>query len=143
MAAVEAAPPRLERPAAQQDGVQRRLGMLADEVAACTACRLHQGRTQTVFARGSGTSGLCFVGEGPGEEEDRQGLPFVGAAGQLLDRMIAAMGLARDDVYVCNIVKCRPPENRKPEPSMVRIGLGLVMSETLRITSSQWSMNAP
>ena len=59
---------------------------------------------------------VCFVGEGPGQEEDEQGVPFVGKAGQLLDRMIAAMGLARDDVYVCNVVKCRPPGNRKPEP---------------------------
>jgi DNA polymerase len=77
---------------------------------------LHQGRRQTVFSRGTGASGLVFVGEGPGEEEDRQGSPFVGPAGQLLDRMIAAMELGRDDVYVCNIVKCRPPKNRKPEP---------------------------
>jgi len=60
---------------------------------------------------------VCFVGEGPGADEDAQGFPFVGAAGQLLDRMIAAMGLARDEVYVCNIVKCRPPKNRKPEPA--------------------------
>jgi DNA polymerase len=93
----------------------QRLGQLAEEVAACTRCSLHQGRTQSVFARGSATSGLVFVGEGPGEEEDRQGQPFVGPAGQLLDRMIAAMQLSRDDVYVCNIVKCRPPRNRKPE----------------------------
>jgi DNA polymerase len=76
---------------------------------------LSQHRKQTVFARGTGSSGLCFVGEGPGADEDAQGLPFVGAAGQLLDRMIAAMGLERDEVYVCNIVKCRPPDNRKPE----------------------------
>jgi uracil-DNA glycosylase family 4 len=93
----------------------QRLGQLAEEVAACTRCGLHQSRTQTVFARGSATAGLVFVGEGPGEEEDRQGQPFVGPAGQLLDRMIAAMQLSRDDVYVCNIVKCRPPRNRKPE----------------------------
>jgi DNA polymerase len=69
-----------------------------------------------VFSRGTGTSGLCFVGEGPGADEDAQGQPFVGLAGQLLDRMIAAMGFSRDEIYVCNIVKCRPPENRKPEP---------------------------
>jgi uracil-DNA glycosylase len=93
-----------------------RLTTLQQEVAACTRCRLHETRTQTVFARGHGTSGLCFVGEGPGADEDAQGYPFVGAAGQLLDKMIAAMGLQRDDVYVCNIVKCRPPQNRKPEP---------------------------
>jgi DNA polymerase len=94
----------------------RRLSLLEEQVRGCTACALHAGRTQTVFARGTGSSGLCFVGEGPGAEEDAQGFPFVGAAGQLLDRMIGAMGFSRDDVYVCNIVKCRPPKNRKPEP---------------------------
>jgi uracil-DNA glycosylase family 4 len=92
-----------------------RLAQLEDELRTCTRCALHQGRTQTVFSRGTGATGLVFVGEGPGEEEDRRGQPFVGPAGQLLDRMIAAMQLARDDVYVCNIVKCRPPRNRKPE----------------------------
>lgn len=91
-----------------------RLQVLATRVVGCTLCRLHERRTQTVFARGTGSSGLCFIGEGPGADEDVQGLPFVGAAGQLLDRMIAAMGLTRDEVYVCNIVKCRPPDNRKP-----------------------------
>ena len=95
---------------------QQRLAVLASEIAGCTKCRLHERRTQTVFARGSATSGLCFVGEGPGADEDAQGFPFVGAAGQLLDRMIAAMGFQRDEVYVCNIVKCRPPDNRKPLP---------------------------
>lgn len=85
-------------------------------VARCERCALCQERTQTVFARGTGSSGICFVGEGPGAEEDLQGEPFVGAAGQLLDRMIAAMGLERDEVYVCNVVKCRPPNNRKPTP---------------------------
>jgi DNA polymerase len=100
-------------PAAER---QRRLAMLADEAQACTRCALHLERKQAVFARGTGSSGLCFVGEGPGADEDEQGFPFVGAAGQLLDRMIAAMGIERDDVYVCNIVKCRPPKNRTPEP---------------------------
>jgi DNA polymerase len=95
---------------------QARLALLADETRACTRCALHLERKQAVFARGNGSSGLCFVGEGPGADEDEQGAPFVGAAGQLLDRMIAAMGIERDDVYVCNIVKCRPPKNRTPEP---------------------------
>jgi DNA polymerase len=76
---------------------------------------LHERRKQAVFARGNATSGLCFVGEGPGADEDAQGFPFVGKAGQLLDRMIAAMGFERDEAYVCNVVKCRPPDNRKPE----------------------------
>jgi uracil-DNA glycosylase len=94
----------------------QRLTVLAETVRGCTRCVLHVERTQTVFARGNGSSGLCFIGEGPGADEDAQGFPFVGAAGQLLDRMIAAMGIERDDVYVCNIVKCRPPKNRTPEP---------------------------
>jgi DNA polymerase len=92
-----------------------RLELLLEEARACTRCALHAGRQQAVFARGTGSSGLCFVGEGPGADEDAQGYPFVGAAGQLLDRMIAAMGFSRDEVYVCNIVKCRPPNNRKPD----------------------------
>jgi uracil-DNA glycosylase family 4 len=92
------------------------LEAIAAEARVCTQCALHEGRHHSVFARGTGTSGVVFVGEGPGEEEDKQGLPFVGPAGQLLDRMILAMQLGRDDVYVCNIVKCRPPKNRKPEP---------------------------
>jgi len=95
---------------------RRSLELLAAEVRACTRCGLCQKRKQAVFARGTGSSGICFVGEGPGADEDAQGLPFVGKAGQLLDRMIEAMGLGRDEVYVCNVVKCRPPDNRKPEP---------------------------
>ena len=98
------------------EAARARLTVLEEETRACTRCGLHQGRSQSVFSRGTGSSGLVFVGEGPGEEEDRQGFPFVGPAGQLLDRMIAAMELGRDEVYVCNIVKCRPPKNRKPEP---------------------------
>jgi DNA polymerase len=94
-----------------------RLAVLAEQARQCTACGLHAGRKQAVFSRGTGSSRLCFVGEGPGADEDEQGFPFVGKAGQLLDRMIAAMGFDRDEVYVCNVVKCRPPNNRKPEPS--------------------------
>ncbi|MBK7583498.1 MAG: uracil-DNA glycosylase [Myxococcales bacterium] len=96
---------------------QRQLDVIQVEVRACVACPLHSTRTQTVFSRGSGGSGLMFVGEGPGADEDEQGLPFVGKAGQLLDKMIEAMGFSCDEVYVANIVKCRPPNNRKPEPS--------------------------
>lgn len=98
------------------DEKHRQLTVLAQEIRSCSRCGLCERRTQTVFARGTGSSGLCFVGEGPGADEDAQGYPFVGAAGQLLDKIIAAMGLGRDEVYVCNIVKCRPPENRKPLP---------------------------
>lgn len=93
-----------------------RLSVLATEVAACTRCKLAPTRTQTVFSRGDPFAELCFVGEGPGADEDRLGEPFVGAAGQLLDKMIAAMGYRRDEVYICNIVKCRPPGNRTPDP---------------------------
>jgi DNA polymerase len=98
------------------DERRARLALIAEEVRSCTKCVLHEKRRQTVFARGNPLAELCFVGEGPGADEDAQGEPFVGAAGQLLDRMIAAMGYHRDDVYICNIVKCRPPSNRKPEP---------------------------
>lgn len=109
-------PVQREQPRTRSESGERTLQVLATEIASCTRCALHAARTQTVFARGTGSSGLCFVGEGPGADEDAQGYPFVGAAGQLLDRMIAAMGFGRDDVYVCNIVKCRPPKNRKPDP---------------------------
>ncbi|CAN5561290.1 hypothetical protein BH09MYX1_BH09MYX1_42160 [soil metagenome] len=95
----------------------RPLPLVADIVATCTKCALAETRTNTVFSRGNPAAKLCFIGEAPGADEDAQGLPFVGRAGQLLDKMIAAMGLDPDqDVYVCNIIKCRPPGNRKPEP---------------------------
>jgi DNA polymerase len=110
--------PAAAAPAAAADGGERvtRLALIAEEVRGCTRCVLHEKRHKTVFARGDPFSELCFVGEGPGADEDMQGFPFVGAAGQLLDRMIAAMGYKRDAVYICNVVKCRPPNNRKPEP---------------------------
>jgi uracil-DNA glycosylase family 4 len=105
-------------PATEAPGdLRKRLAVLEEQVRACTRCELHKARTQTVFARGNPESRLVFVGEGPGQEEDRTGSPFVGPAGQLLDKMVAAMGFGRDDVYICNIVKCRPPGNRTPLPS--------------------------
>jgi DNA polymerase len=91
------------------------LDALAARVAECTACRLHQSRNTTVFGEGNASSGLLFIGEGPGAEEDRTGRPFVGQAGQLLDRMLAALGLDRGAVYIANTVKCRPPGNRDPK----------------------------
>jgi uracil-DNA glycosylase len=91
-----------------------RLRALAEVVSSCTKCPLAEHRTQTVFSRGDPMAELCFVGEGPGQNEDEQGEPFVGAAGQLLDTMIGAMGFGRDEVYICNIVKCRPENNRTP-----------------------------
>jgi uracil-DNA glycosylase family 4 len=85
----------------------------------CTRCVLAEGRTQVVFGVGSRRARLVFVGEGPGAEEDRQGIPFVGRAGQLLTRLIEGIGLTRDDVYIANVVKCRPPGNRDPQPSEI------------------------
>jgi len=92
--------------------------ILAD-IGDCTRCKLHRGRTKLVFGDGNSKADLVFVGEGPGRDEDAQGLPFVGRAGKLLTQMIEAMGLQRKDVYICNVVKCRPPENRTPEKDEV------------------------
>jgi DNA polymerase len=86
----------------------------------CQRCPLAEGRNKIVFADGDANAQLMFVGEGPGADEDAQGLPFVGRAGQLLNNMIVAMGLKREQVYIANIVKCRPPQNRKPEPEEAR-----------------------
>jgi uracil-DNA glycosylase family 4 len=85
----------------------------------CTRCKLHKTRNKIVFGDGNPKAELVFVGEGPGHDEDMQGLPFVGRAGKLLTQMIEAMGLQRKDVYICNVVKCRPPENRAPEKDEV------------------------
>ncbi|MCS6946924.1 MAG: uracil-DNA glycosylase [Steroidobacteraceae bacterium] len=93
---------------------------LAAEVAACTRCALHRTRTQTVFGVGSRTARWMIVGEAPGADEDRQGEPFVGRAGQLLTAMLRAAGCRRDQVFIANILKCRPPENRNPLPEEVR-----------------------
>lgn len=92
------------------------LNIIREEIGDCTRCALHTGRNKIVFADGDPNARLMFVGEGPGADEDAQGLPFVGRAGQLLNNMIAAMGLKREEVYICNVVKCRPPGNRTPEP---------------------------
>ncbi len=95
------------------------LAAVGDAAAACTACKLAAGRHSVVFGSGDPNADLMFIGEGPGAEEDRQGLPFVGRAGELLTRMILAIELQRDQVYIANIVKCRPPNNRDPEPDEV------------------------
>jgi uracil-DNA glycosylase family 4 len=89
---------------------------LKAEVAACTQCALHQTRTQTVFGSGSQQARWLVIGEAPGADEDRQGEPFVGRAGQLLTEMLRAVGLSREQVFIANILKCRPPENRDPKP---------------------------
>lgn len=103
--------------AAPAPAQRRPLEVIQAEVASCQKCGLGATRTNAVFARGNPEAKLCFVGEAPGADEDAEGLPFVGRAGQLLDKMIGAMGLSPErDVYVCNIIKCRPPGNRRPTP---------------------------
>ncbi|AEE95475.1 uracil-DNA glycosylase [Mahella australiensis] len=94
-----------------------KLKPLMEEVANCTKCPLAQSRTHTVFGEGNLNARLMFVGEGPGKDEDLQGRPFVGRAGQLLDNMLEAIGIKRSEVYIANVVKCRPPQNRVPTPS--------------------------
>jgi uracil-DNA glycosylase family 4 len=96
------------------------LAVVADDAATCTRCALAAGRTNVVFGMGDPTSDLLFVGEGPGAEEDKQGLPFVGRSGKLLDQLMAEeFGLTRDRVYIANVVKCRPPNNRDPLPDEI------------------------
>ncbi len=97
----------------------RSFAELATTASTCTKCPLAEHRTQVVFGVGDEHADLVFVGEGPGAEEDRQGIPFVGRAGQLLTRLIEGIGLSRDDVYICNVVKCRPPGNRDPLPTEI------------------------
>jgi len=92
---------------------------IREDLGECTRCKLHSTRHKIVFGDGNPKAELVFVGEGPGADEDAQGLPFVGRAGKLLTQMIEAMGLQRKDVYICNVVKCRPPENRQPEEDEV------------------------
>ncbi len=95
------------------------LAELAREAAVCTRCRLAEGRTQVVFGNGNPDADLMFVGEAPGFHEDQQGVPFVGQAGKLLDRLLEGIGLTRQDVYVANVIKCRPPGNRDPVPDEI------------------------
>jgi uracil-DNA glycosylase family 4 len=97
------------------DAERQTLDEVRRELGDCTRCKLCKGRTNLVFGVGNPKAELVFVGEGPGADEDAQGIPFVGKAGQLLTKMIEAMGFARDEVYICNVVKCRPPGNRNPE----------------------------
>nr|WP_047862192.1 uracil-DNA glycosylase [Archangium gephyra] len=135
--APEAAPVRREAPVARPleapaqarpaagplpgvvEGERPTLDEIRRELGDCRRCKLCDGRKNIVFGSGNPRAELVFVGEGPGADEDAQGVPFVGAAGQLLTKMIEAMGYRRDDVYICNVVKCRPPNNRNPEPDEV------------------------
>jgi uracil-DNA glycosylase len=95
------------------------LDALREEASICTRCRLAETRTQVVFGVGNPAADLMFVGEAPGFHEDQQGVPFVGQAGKLLDTLLAGIGLARDDVYIANVIKCRPPGNRDPMPDEI------------------------
>jgi len=115
-------PPQAQAPAPAES-----LEQIRADIGDCTRCRLHQGRHNIVFGVGDPQAKLVFVGEGPGADEDAQGIPFVGRAGQLLTQMIEntakkeGIPLVRADVYICNVVKCRPPENRTPEPDEMEI----------------------
>ena len=96
------------------------LGAIREAIGDCTRCKLHTlGRKQIVFGSGNPSADLMFVGEAPGADEDEQGVPFIGRAGQLLTKIIEAIGLTRDDVYIANVIKCRPPGNRNPEPDEI------------------------
>jgi uracil-DNA glycosylase family 4 len=97
----------------------QRLAAFEQAVSACTRCRLSEGRTQVVFGSGNPDADLMFVGEAPGFHEDQQGFPFVGQAGKLLEKLLAGIGLQRSDVYIANVLKCRPPGNRDPQPDEI------------------------
>lgn len=101
------------------EGREKKLNSLKKIILSCTNCSLYKSKKNLVFGQGNAQAKLVFVGEAPGQEEDLQGLPFVGRAGQLLTKIIEAMGLKREEVYICNVLKCRPPENRSPLPEEV------------------------
>lgn len=109
-----------------------RLNELRTEALACTSCRLCEGRTQVVFGDGDPEADVVFVGEAPGQHEDEQGVPFVGRSGQLLDQLLGEIGLERRDVYIANVVKCRPPSNRDPRPDEIEACKGY-LSEQLQL----------
>jgi DNA polymerase len=99
---------------------RERLKAVYEQARECTRCPLHQSRTTVVFGAGNADAELMFIGEAPGANEDRQGLPFVGQAGKLLDKLLDEIGLARSDVFVANVLKCRPPDNRDPHPNEIQ-----------------------
>jgi uracil-DNA glycosylase len=122
------------------------LEQIADEVRACTACRLSEGRTRAVPGEGDPDTEVVFVGEGPGFNEDREGRPFVGRAGGLLVRLLGAIGWQRDDVFITNVVKCRPPDNRDPQPDEIAACSGYlrrqlaVLDPAVVVTLGRYSM---
>jgi DNA polymerase len=109
--------------------VRLSLDAIRQELGECTRCRLHEGRNHLVFGAGNPHAALVFVGEGPGREEDLQGKPFVGRAGELLTRIIEAIELTREEVYIANIVKCRPPNNRDPKPDEIKTCLPFLLKQ--------------
>jgi uracil-DNA glycosylase len=102
---------------------------LRSMILACGKCELHKGRTQAVFGEGNPGADIMFVGEGPGQEEDRLGRPFVGAAGKLLDKMLDEIGIRREEVFIGNIIKCRPPDNRDPRPEEIEACQGYLFAQ--------------
>ena len=128
--------PREEVPVTTSSGIDVSgldLSALQAAVARCTACGLHASRTQTVFGTGNHTADWMIVGEAPGADEDRQGEPFVGRAGQLLNNMLRAIGLPREQVYIANVIKCRPPNNRNPHVDEVSQCLGYLQRQIARV----------
>ena len=111
---------KLEKWGKGREAFSETLESIRADLGDCRRCKLARGRNRIVFGDGNPKAKLMFIGEGPGAEEDRQGKPFVGAAGQLLTRIIEAIKLSRDQVYICNIIKCRPPGNRNPEPDEIK-----------------------
>jgi uracil-DNA glycosylase len=103
---------------------QQKIDKLRAQIAACTRCHLHETRTHTVPGEGSLEASIMFIGEAPGQKEDELGQPFVGRAGAVLDKLLASIGLKREDIYICNILKCRPPENRNPLPEEISACIG-------------------
>ncbi len=110
-----------------------KLAILAAEAHDCTVCRLAETRTNVVFGAGNPNADVMFVGEGPGQQEDEQGLPFVGRSGKLLEQLLGEIGLVRDDVYIGNVVKCRPPGNRDPRPDEIESCKGYLSTQLLLI----------
>ncbi len=108
---------------------ERELAALAVEASTCTRCELAETRTRVVFGAGSPTADVMFVGEAPGRYEDEQGVPFVGAAGKLLDRLLAEIGISRGEVYIGNVLKCRPPGNRDPHPEEIEACKGYLATQ--------------
>ena len=131
-----------------RDERRRALEQIADEVRSCTACRLHEGRTHAVPGEGDPDTEVVFVGEGPGVNEDREGRPFIGRAGGLLVRLLGHIGWGRDDVFITNVVKCRPPDNRDPQPDEIAACSGYlrrqleVLDPAVVVTLGRYSMGA-